>query len=113
MCVRVDGLHLSDVAELAHVEARNVQTFLCDCLDPLDEASGDLLRGAIRGDLIGPVDSENGYTLIEVREKHLPDPEDAVVRQRASEFLMMQTEQRLRSELVNWSTPFSTGHWRD
>jgi hypothetical protein len=101
LCVRADGDPLAAVAT-------RVGSELVECLDWMDEVEPDLqarFLAAEPGDLVGPVPTEDGFALAELREKRSPSGDDEDVQARAADALGFRAASRAVDELVVWLEP--------
>lgn len=80
LCVREDGMSLTEVAEGARAEVQEVQLLLSEVEPDLRHA----LLGAQSGDLVGPLRSGDEWALFDVREKSLPALDDPATAELAA-----------------------------
>jgi hypothetical protein len=98
LCVRDDGRPLAEVAEEAGSEAATLRAYVED----LDAELAAALVGAQEGELVGPIEREDGFTLVVVRRKTPPDAADPDVRRRAEERIVARTADRAVLDHVEW-----------
>jgi hypothetical protein len=101
LCVRADGDPLAAVAARVGAE-------LEECLDWMDEVEPELrarFLAAEPGDLVGPVPTEEGFTLAALLEKMSPSVDDEDVRARAADALGFRAASRAVDDLVVWLEP--------
>ena len=101
LCVRVDSMDLSDVSGLAGttvVERR----FLLEESEP---AWRDHLVAAADGELLGPLPSIAGFTVVEVTRKTLPSPDDTDISRRAEEAVVSDAVRQELASRVRWYDP--------
>jgi hypothetical protein len=98
LCLRADGEALEAVAERAGLELESG-----DCwLDELDPALGTRFLAATAGDIVGPVNVENGFLVAHVTSKTAPSLDDADVRARAREAALARAVARMVADRVVW-----------
>jgi hypothetical protein len=101
LAVRADGVRLSDVSDLAGVDVEQVETWV----EEAEPALASLLIGACEGDLLGPVDVDEGALVVEIVEKLPVDASDPTIRARAAEAVVARTLRRQVDERVLWHEP--------
>lgn len=101
MCVRVDGMDLADVSGVAgtSVEERRL------LLEELEPAMRDRLVAATDGELLGPLPSPAGFTVVAVTRKTLPSPDDATIVQRAKASVVSDAIRQELASRVRWYEP--------
>jgi hypothetical protein len=98
LCLRADGEALEDVAVRAGMELE-----AGDCwLDGLDPALGTRFLAATAGDVVGPVQLEDGFLVAHVTSKTAPSLDDADVRGRAREAALARVVGRMVADRVVW-----------
>jgi hypothetical protein len=101
LCVRADGEALVEVVARAGVE-------LEERFDWMDEVGPELATRflvAEAGELVGPVETEQGFVVAEIREKTPPAVDDERVRARAAEAVSGRAAARQVDERVVWIEP--------
>lgn len=97
LCVRVDGRPLADVADDCGVPSTPLVLYLADADPELRTA----LVSASPGELIGPVERDDGHLLLQLRTKAEPSAEDPELERRAAAVLAARTvERELRNRVV-------------
>jgi hypothetical protein len=98
LCVRQDGMSLEEVAELARVT-------VIECTQRLDEAGkhmNGVLLAAAPGELAGPYPHEDGFILVEVLERSMPDLNDHALTTRARTELVAEALERHLVGRTHW-----------
>lgn len=98
LCVREDGLSLSDVAIESHHAIDDYRTLL----DALDEALRDAVLSASPGDTIGPLQTATGWIVAHVVGKTAADLADPLVRARAEAALVDGLRDRAALAHARW-----------
>lgn len=98
LCVRDDGLAFTDVAITAGVAVSKHDVWLEDA----DPALAPFLVAARESELVGPVATDGGFLLAEVREKAQVDPSDPAVRARAEAAVIERAADRATTDHVVW-----------
>jgi hypothetical protein len=62
----------------------------------------DRLVGALPGELIGPLPSDDGVILVAVADRGEPSAEDPAIRERARDRIIRRTIQREIEKRVRW-----------
>lgn len=101
MCVRLDGMDLSAVTAMAGTGAVERRFFLEDS----EPAMRDELVAATDGELLGPLLSNDGFTVVEVISKTLPSVDDADVVARAEATVVSDAVRREIANRVSWYDP--------
>lgn len=98
LCVRKDGLSFAEVASTAGVEPSEHEAWLEDA----DPALAPFLIGARESELVGPVVTDIGFLLAEVREKTQVSSDDPAVRARAEAAVIERAADRATTDHVVW-----------
>jgi hypothetical protein len=98
LCVREDGRPLAEVATDAGTTTAALRAYV----EEIDPALSAALVGAREGELVGPIAHEDGFALVRVDGKTLPEPADRDVRRRAEERIAARAAQRAILEHVEW-----------
>jgi hypothetical protein len=97
MCLRLDGSDLESVGELSGAPLRHHHHTVATA-----GPAGAFLVGAVVGDAIGPIESPDGWRVAVLRERRLPDPDDASMRDRAREEVLERSLGRRLAGRVTW-----------
>jgi hypothetical protein len=98
LCVREDGLPLTEVAAMAQVEAHEDEWFL-------EEVEPDLaaqLLAARPGEVLGPLESAGRHEVVVLSEKVAPTVDDPLVRERAADAVIARALDRAIDSEVRW-----------
>ena len=102
LCIREDGLSITEVAASAHLEVVAAQVYV----DDIEASLRPLFLSAIPGDVIGPAVGEEGATVFHVLSKRMPAESDPALRERAAGRLLaraLEIESRRRVQwLIGW-----------
>lgn len=98
LCVRDDGMALSEVAEQAGAEVREHSVHLEDAQGGL----GDALLSARTGELLGPLALADRFALVLVDEKVEPSLDDPEILRRVQEAAQARAIQREIVNRVTW-----------
>jgi hypothetical protein len=98
LCVREDGLDLTEVAQSARRDVAETRFYV----DDLDQGLQPLLLSAMPGDVIGPTLIDGTHTLFHVLSKTLPAESDPELRVRAAERLLVRALASAGRERVHW-----------
>lgn len=98
LCVTEDRESLADAARRAGVAAAGGTEFLGDIADP---ASRRLLS-AVPGEVLGPLESEEGWELWKIVRKAEPDARDGAVRDRLERLVENAAFERLVGAHIAW-----------
>jgi predicted HTH domain antitoxin len=98
LLVREDGVPLAEAAEMAKSSVGKTRYLLEDVKPPLK----DRLVGALPGELIGPLPSDDGVILVAVADRGEPSAEDPAIRERARDRIIRRTIQREIEKRVRW-----------
>jgi len=101
LCIREDGAELAEVGGAAKSAVHEARFFL----DETDAESRHVFLGAAKGDLLGPLPINGGFSLFRVHDKILPSEEDPVVRRRAEEDALSRAVQQEINNRVRWQIP--------
>jgi hypothetical protein len=99
LCVRVDGRSLAEVAADCGVPVERRELYL-------DEAEHERLTGLLganAGELVGPIEREDGFLLVHVHGRKRPSAEDPEVRRRAQAHLVERATERAFEARVRWA----------
>lgn len=102
LLVREDGVPLAQAAEMAKSSVGKMRYLLEDVKAPLK----DRLVGALPGELIGPLPSDDGVILVSVAERAEPSATDPAIRERARDRIIRRTIQREIEKRVRWHERF-------
>jgi hypothetical protein len=100
-CIREDGAQLAEVGRAAKSAAYETRFFL----DETDAGSRHAFLSAAKGDLLGPLPINGGFSLFRVDEKVLPSMQDPVVRQRAEQDVLNRAVEQEINNRVRWLIP--------
>lgn len=103
--VREESQSLPEVAELARATLEETRIYL----DEVEPVLAEPLRGASKGDLVGPVAVDDQFWLVLVRDKVMPTEEDPAIRRRAEEGLLARLLARDVEARVRWHHPLAKG----
>lgn len=98
MCLKVDHLGLAEVAALAGAQVRERS---CTA----GEVGADLgveLLASRPGAPLGPVPGEGGWSVVVLRRRHTPGPEDEAARQRALDIALGRRLERRLAGRAKW-----------
>jgi len=98
MCVRLDGMDLSNVSALAGTVVAE-RRFVLEESEP---AIRDELLAATEGEFLGPIASHEGYAVIELISKTMPSVDDADVLARAEAAVISDAVRREIANRVDW-----------
>jgi hypothetical protein len=98
LCVRDDGMAMDEVAAAAGVSARAVRHYLED-IDPARRAP---FLAATVGDVLGPLPVEDGFLVLQVRDKVLPSLDNPGVRRRVEESVLRTAVEHEVTRRVTW-----------
>lgn len=98
LCVREDGKELAEVAAEAKTEVQEA----CFFLDQAVPEWRDHFLGAQKGELVGPLKSEEGFALFLVRDKIMASMEDPDVRQLAEQAVLERAIDHEVNNRVKW-----------
>jgi hypothetical protein len=98
LCIREDGAELAEVGRAAKSAVNEARFFL----DETDAESRHAFLGATKGDLLGPLPINGGFSLFRVHEKVLPSAEDPAVRRRAEQDALSRAVQQEINNRVRW-----------
>jgi hypothetical protein len=94
LCIRQDGMSLEQVAEEADAGFQEETIYLLE----IDSAIRDILMGAKRGDLVGPLqDSKGEFQLIRIIDKQKATTQDQEARKQAAR----QYRRRIVHQTIN------------
>ncbi len=99
--VQADGEPLARVAHEAGARAWEIRA----CLEDLPAELQPAASAGQPGDLLGPVRSGEGFTLLAVTSRAAADPADPLVRRRAEQALEADALARATHEHVRWEPP--------
>ncbi len=99
LCVRHDGLSLDEVAHAARAVVQEWSFYL----DELTPAARAPFVAAQRGDWLGPLALLEGFPLLAITGKTLPDEADPQIRQRAETALVGHSMKQAMNESVRWN----------
>jgi hypothetical protein len=97
LCVRLDGSDLASVGELAGTATHRHQHTI-ETAGP----AGAFLVGAVVGEALGPIESAEGWRVAVLRDRRVPDPDDASTRARAREQVLERSLGRRLAGRVTW-----------
>jgi len=98
LCVREDGLTLSEVA----IESRRSVDDERAVLDEIDPRLRDAVLSASPGDTLGPIDIDGRFTLVHIVAKTAPSLADPLVRGRAEAAVVAALRTRAGLARVRW-----------
>jgi hypothetical protein len=98
LCLREDGAELGEVGRTAKAAVHEARFFL----DETDAGSRHVFLSATRGDLLGPLPINGGFSLYRVHDKILPSAEDPAVRRRAEQDALNRAVQQEINNRVRW-----------
>jgi hypothetical protein len=98
LCMREDGAELAEVGQAARSTVHEARFFL----DETDAGSRHAFLSATRGDLLGPLPNNGGFSLFRVHDKVLPSAEDPAVRRRAEQDALNRAVQQEINNRVRW-----------
>jgi hypothetical protein len=98
LCVRDDGMHLEEVANVAGADVAHEHALLCDA----PAALAAPLLSATPGELIGPVEHGEGAAVVIVDAKVAPSAEDPDIARRAGRELLARAFEREMATRVRW-----------
>jgi hypothetical protein len=98
MCIRLDGDSMGQVAEVAGIEASSSSALLEDA----EPSLRPYLEAAVRDELVGPVEVDDGFALVVVEDRRPPDPADGELRRRAEAVLAERATRRVLDAWVEW-----------
>ena len=101
LCIREDGAELAEVRRAAKSAVHEARFFL----DETDAGSRHAFLSAIKGDLLGPLPINGGFSLFRVHDKILPSADDPAVRQRAERDALNRAVQQEINNRVRWQIP--------
>lgn len=104
LCVREDGLSLSDVAYDARVPLRDS----ADVLGDLEPELRDAVLSASVDTLIGPVAVNGRFEVVQLVGKRPPDPDDPLVRRLAWDAIVDDVVSRAVLTRIRWVDPLFT-----
>jgi hypothetical protein len=98
LCVREDGLSLSEVADRAGVAVQERESFVEEIGDDLSKT----LLSTPPGELAGPLPVPAGFALLRVSEKVAPTLEDPVIQERLQQEVPGRALEREVRNRVRW-----------
>jgi hypothetical protein len=98
MCLRSDGLTLESVANRARVPLGRLELVLEDAAARLQPA----LAAALPGDVLGPVEDDDGFLVLVVDDKRAPSAADPALAQRARARAVERALRRTVDGCVRW-----------
>jgi len=98
LCVREDGLALAEVAERAGVELEQVDALMQD-VDPLIAKA---ILSTPSGELAGPLESADGFIVLQVHEKTAPTLADPVIQGLLEQEVPRRAVEREVRNRVRW-----------
>jgi hypothetical protein len=98
LSIREDGDDMADVAAGAGGDLAEGTYYL----EELEKGISDRVLAARSGELVGPVQTADGWVLVDVVEKRLASPDDEEVRKRAEESLFEALVERELDNRVTW-----------
>jgi hypothetical protein len=98
LCVRNDGLPMSEVASEGRYPYRCVEVLLED----VPEDSQQKFISVRPGSLLDPIPQGDGFQLWRVLEKHDPNPEDPAVRERIDQRIIDRHFSELCAKHIRW-----------
>lgn len=98
MCIRDDGMAVEEVARAAGVPAHDVRRYLEE-IEPAERAP---FVAATTGDVLGPLKVDDGFLVLQVRDKVLPSLDDPGVRRRAEEGVLRTAVEHEVTRRVKW-----------
>ena len=98
LCLREDGASLESVAADAHSPVRDGKYYL----DEADPEARPLLLSARPDELVGPLAFPDGFHLMLVRGKIMPNEQDSEIRRRAEETLLARLSEQEAETRVQW-----------
>ena len=96
--MRDDGRELEQVAADARARLDRRRLYL----EETEPAWRDHLLGARAGDVVGPLSQDDGFVIVLVRNKALPDAGDDDVRQHAEASLLRRAVEHEIANRVKW-----------
>jgi parvulin-like peptidyl-prolyl isomerase len=96
--IQEDGEEMAEVAAGAGAEVRE-GTFYLEELEP---GISDRVLAARKGELLGPLQTSEGYVLVDVLAKRLASVDDEVIRTRAEKDLFDSLVEREMDDRVTW-----------
>ncbi len=101
LCIRDDGRSPAEVAADSKAELTEGEWFL----DEVDGALRSHLVGATGGDVLGPLEVNDGFAIVSVHGKRPASAEDPLVRARAERSLLGRTVHHEIESRVRWIAP--------
>jgi hypothetical protein len=98
LCVREDGRALGEVAAAAGAELVQQSLYL----EEAELAWRDRLLAGRPGDLIGPLQHDDGFVVVRLRSKALPSADDENIRERAEDSLLDRVIAQEVTNRVKW-----------
>ncbi len=98
LCVREDGLSLSEVADRAGVVMQERESFI----EEVGAGLSKTLLSTSPGELVGPLPVATGFALVRVNEKVPPTLEDPVIQERLQEEVPRRALEREVRNRVRW-----------
>jgi hypothetical protein len=104
LCVREEGQSLQEVALACGIEPVPLDVYAAD----LSRELAALLLAADEGDLVGPIELDEGFMLVRVDVKRMPSTSDEAVKRRAADHVTARAVDRATRDHVEWHERFGT-----
>lgn len=98
MSIQDDGEDVAEVAEGAGAELEQGTFFL----EEMDRSIGDHILAAKKGELLGPLQSGEGYAVVLVTDKVLASADDEAIRARAERSIVESEVEREVDNRITW-----------
>jgi hypothetical protein len=98
-CVSEDGLNLDEVASQAHATVQLWNFYA----DEIEEPVRPYFLAARQGALLGPLKIRQGFPLISLLNKQLPQIDDPQIRARAEKAIIASLTEQAMNQRVKWS----------
>lgn len=98
LCVRDDGMSMTEVAEEGRYPYRHAEILLEDLPDDLQQKFFNVSAG----DILEPISRGDGFHICRVIEKAEPKPEDEAVRERAEKRILERHFSELTAKHIQW-----------
>jgi hypothetical protein len=98
LCVRDDGMSMTEVAEEGRYPYRHAEILLEDLPEDLQQK----FFSVSAGDILEPISRGDGFHICRVIEKAEPKPEDEAVRERAEQRILERHFAELTAKHIQW-----------
>jgi hypothetical protein len=98
LCVRNDGMSMTEVAEEGRYPYRRAEILLEDLPEDLQQK----FFSVSAGDILEPISRGDGFHICRVIEKAEPKPEDEAVRERAEKRILERHFSELTAKHIQW-----------